>query len=104
MDILTFLSRSKEYNKCKIHLTGDFNLDLFKFNIHTPTEEFIDAMYTSGLIPLITKPTRLQDTSATLIDNIFTSSLSVTIAGILLNDISDHNMIFALEKISTGSP
>ena len=66
-------------------------------------EEFIDAMYTSGLIPTITKPTRLQSNSASLIDNIFTSSLSVGLAGILLNDISDHNMTFALEEITTES-
>ena len=39
---------------------GDFNLDLLKFNIHGPTEEFIDAMFSSGLIPKITKPTRTQ--------------------------------------------
>ena len=30
---------------------GDFNLDLLKFSIHKPTEEFIDLMYAGGLIP-----------------------------------------------------
>jgi hypothetical protein len=52
MDILTHLSRDKDFKKYKIHLMGDFNLDLLKFNIHGPTEEFIDAMFT--------KPIRLQ--------------------------------------------
>ena len=61
-------------------------------------------MYAGGLIPTITKPKRLQGTSATLIDNIFSSSVGVDLAGVILNDISDHNMIFALEEISTGTP
>ena len=83
---------------------GDFNLDLLKFNIHTPTEEFVDAMFSYGLIPKITKPTRTQNNTATLIDNLFTSSLNVDLSGILINDISDHHMVFALEEINTDTP
>ena len=98
------MSRSREHNKCKIHLLGDYNLDLLKFAIHKPTEEFIDSMYASGLIPTITKPTRLQGTSATLIDNIFSSSVGIGLAGVILNDISDHNMVFAIEDIATDCP
>ena len=103
-DILFQLSRSKEYNKCKVHLMGDFNLDLLKFYLHKPSEEFIDAKFSYGLIPTITKPTRTQSNTATLIDNLFTSSVNVNLAGILLNDISDHHIIFAIEQISTGTP
>ena len=83
---------------------GDFNLDLLKFNIHSPTEEYIDAMFSSGLIPKITKPTRTQSNAATLIDNLFTLSLSIGLSGILLNDIFDHHMVFALEEITTDTP
>ena len=83
---------------------GDFNLDLLKFEFHKPTEEFIDAMFSFGLVPTITKPTRTQGNVATLIDNLFTSSVGVNLSGILLNDISDHHMVFAIEEISTGSP
>ena len=104
MDILTQISRSKELNKCKIHITGDFNLDLLKFNIPTPMEEFIDAMFSKGLIPKITKPTRTHGNTATLIDNILVSSLSIDLSGILINDISDHQMVFALEEIVTDTP
>ena len=34
-------------------------------------------MYSSGFIPLITRPTRVTESTATLIDNIFTSRLKV---------------------------
>ena len=83
-DILFQIGRSKEYNKCKIHLMGDFNLDLLKFELHKPTEEFIDAMFSFGLIPTITKPTRTQGNIATLIYHLFTSSVGANLAGILL--------------------
>ena len=83
---------------------GDFNLDLLKFNIHNPTEEFIDAMFSNGLLPKITKPTRTQGNTATLIENLFTSSLSIGLFGIPINDISDHHMVFALEEIITDTP
>ena len=54
-------------------------------------------MYSLGLYPLIDKPTRITDTSATLIDNIFTNELHHNlISGILFNDISDNMPIFAL--------
>ena len=61
-------------------------------------------MNSSGLIPTITKPTRIQGNMATLIDNIFTSSLGVDLSGVLLNYISDHKMVFSLEEISTDTP
>ena len=42
----------------------------------------------------------LQNTSAILIDNIFSSSINIGLSGIILSDISDHNIIFAIEDIS----
>ena len=54
-------------------------------------------MYSLGLYPLIDKPTRITDISATLIENIFTNEMRHNITcGILFNDISDHLPIFAL--------
>ena len=45
----------------------------------------------SGFYPLINKPTRITDSSATLIDNIFTNVHNTeTKSGIWITDISDH--------------
>ena len=53
--------------------------------------------YFNLLYPLIDKPTRVTDSSATLIDNIFTNELCHNLTcGILFNDISDHLPIFVL--------
>ena len=48
-------------------------------------------------LPLITRPTRVTATSATLIDNIFTNCLencSHSVQGLMVTDISDHYPIF----------
>ena len=61
------------------------------------TKEFLDVFYSLGLYPLINRPTRITTTSATLIDNIFTSELENKIdSGLLVHDISDHLPVFAL--------
>ena len=80
-----------------IFVCGDLNIDLLKHESHNSTRNFLDMMYSLGLYPLIDKATRITDTSATLIDNIFTNELHHNLtSGILFNDISDHLPIFAL--------
>ena len=80
-----------------IYVCGDFNIDLFKCDSHSGTKLFVDLMYSLGLYPLINRPSRITTTSATLIDNIFTSELECKIdSGLLVNDISDHLPVFAL--------
>ena len=70
----------------------DHNLDLLKNHLHNNTQEFININYDCDLFPVITKPTRITHTSATLIDNIFLDSLltgNIT-NRIIVDDISDH--------------
>ena len=79
------------------YIMGDYNLDLLKHECHNPTEHFLNTMYSNSLIPLIYKPTRETDSTATLIDNIFTNHYDVNdklYQGIFLIDISDHYGIF----------
>ena len=64
-------------------LCGDFNLNLLKYNSNLPTKRFIDMMFSLGMFPLISsKPSRMTDVSATLIDNIFTNELTYTITNL----------------------
>ena len=56
-------------------------------------------MTSTGFIPKITLPTRISETSATLIDNIFTNNIDrAHVSGILSRKFSDHQMIFSLQK------
>ena len=73
-------------------LCMDHNLDLLKCHLHEPTRAFLDNLVEKGVFPTITHPTRIMQTSATLIDNTFVSrKLHRSFdSGILLSDISDH--------------
>ena len=56
----------------------------------------------SGFFPKITLPTKFSDQSATLIDNVFSTNIEEKeVAGILLNHISDHQLLFTyIENLS----
>ncbi len=87
-DILNKIGDNNE----EIIIGTDQNLDLLRFEQHTRTKEFLDINFSYGLIPTITKPTRVTHASATLIDNIYISSKKVHSINsqILITDISDH--------------
>ena len=84
------------------YLMGDYNINLLNVELHGPTSDFNDIMYSNGFIPLITRPTRVTESTATLINNTFTNRLNSqhgeTIQGILLTDISDHYPIFHIDN------
>ena len=70
----------------------DHNLDLLKQSMHKKTQDFVENTLDHSLLPVITKPTRIGKTSATLIDNIIISDKLQPdyTSNILLSDISDH--------------
>ena len=85
--------------KKDIHLMGDFNVNLLNHHSHNKTNEFIETMFSYGLYPLISKPTRISTRSCTLIDNIFLNDFYENVeTGLLYTDISDHFPIFCLIK------
>ena len=47
-------------NKSKF-LCGDFNLDLLKYNINLPTKRFVHLMFSCGMFPPISEPSRITD-------------------------------------------
>ena len=62
------------------------------------TSDFVNAMFSMSFIPLVNRPTRVTDSSATIIDNIFTNTvhMDICITGILPTDITDHFPVFHL--------
>ena len=83
------------------YVMGDFNIDLLKFQSHEKTKYFIESMLTTGYLPVITKPTRVTDHSATLIDHIYSNSKSLNyksrIVG-LITDVADHFGTFYVSR------
>ena len=78
----------------------DHNMDLLKSSTHKLTQNFLHMMIVNGLLPTIMRPTRITQTSATLIDNIFISTLLQPNfdSALLLEDISNHLPILTLLK------
>ena len=78
---------------------GDFNIDVIKIGNNTTADAFVNQLLSSSFYPLITKPTRITERSATLIDNILANRLNNNnINGILFSDLSDHLPLFTVEQ------
>ena len=74
-----------------LYLAGDFNINLLRSGDHLLTSSFFNLMTSHKLFPTILRPTRITSYTATLIDNIFTNSLTNNQDScICISDISDH--------------
>lgn len=87
---------SKLHNFKNVVIGTDQNFDLLKVNAHKNTSDLLDSAFANGLIPTITKPTRITHTSATLIDNIYVkhNKQHKVNSAILVSDMSDHLPVF----------
>ena len=81
-------------------LMGDYNINLLNHDKHGPTSDFVELMHTYSFLSLINRPTRITETSATLIDNIFVNccDLDRSFQCILVTDISDHLPIVFIDE------
>ena len=55
----------------EIILCGDINLDILNYDNNENTLNLLNSLTSQSLIPIITKPSRITNQTATLIDNIF---------------------------------
>ena len=77
---------------------GDMNIDLINVSHHDKTNSFIDSIFSLDYLRLIAKPTIIANTSATLLEHLYSNSINdQTINGIVLSDVSDHFGILHLE-------
>ena len=58
----------------QLHIIGNFNVDLLKFETSRYSHDFLVALQSCYLIPTIDKPTFVQNNSATLNDNNFVNN------------------------------
>lgn len=102
--ITSILQNPQVANK-EILVMGDLNLDY----LHCCNNKLIHESYNNfllhGLVPLISKPTRVTSTSKTIIDNILTNYSNGNLkTGVIKTDLSDHFPIFVhMDNFSTTS-
>ena len=69
---------------------GDYNPNLLTCDRNSYIDGFLNMLVSISLMPLITKPTGVSDTSSTLIDTIFTNLQPFPDAGNTFSDIFDY--------------
>ena len=80
-----------------VYVCGDYNIDLLKINSNNDYCLFYENVLSSSFAPKITLPTRICDTTSTLIDNVYTNVIEKEhTCGILVRPISDHQMYFCM--------
>ena len=87
-------------------LTGDYNIDLIKFESNDNTNEYLNTVIKNGFVPTILLPTRITSHTCTLIDHIhYLSRHSSTqvASGNLMTDMSDHFANFIILHSSKKS-
>ncbi len=96
-----FSSMLSKVNKLKLtpYICGDLNINLLRIYEKKCYYEFFDSFMSLGFIPKISLPTRIANTTSTLIDNILVNNHhEQSIAGISTSKISDHQLIFMCEE------
>ena len=77
---------------------SDYNFDFMRIDQHANTRILLDMFIAHGFFPTNTLPSRITNTTQTLIDNIFLKigNYDVLKSGLLTTQISDHLPVFLL--------
>ena len=93
-----FFSSISDYINSKnltSYIFGDFNLDCLKYGSNNFVNEYVDLLFSYGMLQVVTKPTRCTLLTATLIDHVITNSNSQSFNTIILiSFLSDHFPLF----------
>ena len=84
------LSKINKENK-EVYISDVFNIDLLKYDTIPKYQDFYTLMASNGILPHITLPTRITDTTMSIIDNIYTNTFKEEIfSGNIMIEIVDH--------------
>ena len=80
-----------------IVLAGDFNINTSKSNETTVSKQYKDLLLSLGLTNLISKPTRIANSSETILDHILANvPLQKLNCGVVRHVVADHLPTFAI--------
>ena len=86
----------------------DQNFDYMKVNEHKNTSDLLNVFFTAGILPTVSRPTRITHTSATVIDNLYIKSQDYgnIHSRIIMSDINQNQIksnLFAISYIHNCS-
>ena len=99
-DMMTTSFNKMQHENKYLYITGDFNVNtLFHVKGDLSTQQFKIIFSSNYCFPFISKPTRVTDHSASLIDSIYSNIPSQNcFSGILKTSISDYYGIFCIDN------
>jgi hypothetical protein len=92
-DIITVIEHIKSLlnSQASLLIGGDFNINFLDDGINA---DFLDNIHALSLHPVISLPTRVSNSSSTIIDNFLCDiSLLPLSSGVVKTDISDHYLV-----------
>ena len=96
---IEILFQNVENDRKEVIIVGDLNCDLI--SVSNYTKRLNDLLNVFQMTQLIKEPTRITNTSATLIDvAIVSKPENICRSGVLHIGISDHSLIYVCKKIS----
>ena len=94
------LNRLDRHSRKHVMFFGDANVDLIKYDTDSSSQNLIDTLAKYGFAQTVSKPTRVTDHSATLIDHVYTNNIENTLSSnVLTFDISDHLATLTTTKL-----
>ena len=79
------------HSRKQIVFLGDANIDLIKYDTDAYSQDLISLLEKYGFAQTVSKPTRVTDHSATLIDHVYTNHVTNVIScNVVTLDMSDH--------------
>ena len=89
---LDFNLKKLDRHKNKIiHLVGDFNVDLSRYDSDLHCHELINKMSEHSFAEVISIPTRITDNTSTIIDHIYSNQVhTIEKSRVITLDLSDH--------------
>ena len=93
---LTKIFQTVHNEKKILYLMGDFNINLLKVGKVQYVNEFLDILMSHSMFPLVQYPTRVNENSMSLIDNIISNDPCRNLTGVILAEISDHFPVYCL--------
>ena len=103
IDLLdTVLRKLDRHSRKHMVLVGDVNINLLNHMKNQSAQNLIETISKYGFSQIVSRPTRVTDHSATLIDHVYTNDIHNTLScNILTVDVSDH--LATLTTISLGN-
>jgi len=88
-----------------VYIFLDTNIDLMKYGSNHNSNYLLELSMGFGFLQLISKVTRIQGESATLLDHIFTNDVvNVTSSGVIIDSYSDHFITFCSLSFEKPKP